>query len=64
MNHNNNIYIIAWQRFCEPPPDLGFPSVRVCVCVCVCTALSLKAAYGPIGYCLTQKAHKKKFMKK
>ena len=32
----NLFHIIVWQRFCEPSPDLGFPSVCVCVCVCVC----------------------------
>ncbi len=27
------INFIFWQRFCEPSPDLGFPSVCVSVCL-------------------------------
>ncbi len=26
--------LIVWQRFCEPSPDLGFRTVRVCI-ICV-----------------------------
>ncbi len=32
-------YIIVWQRFCEPSPDIGFPSV--CVCLSVLSGIEL-----------------------
>ncbi len=51
---------IVWQRFCEPSPDLGFPSV-LCVCVCVrpsvCESVYLVQnwTFRATGvYCVTQ----------
>ncbi len=27
------VILVVWQRFCEPLPDLGIPSMCVCLCV-------------------------------
>ena len=39
--HKWSFLFIVWQRFCEPSPDLGFPSVPLFVCVCTLSGIEL-----------------------
>ncbi len=59
--------IVVWQRFCEPSPDLGLPTVRACVCVCAClscpeqnsgTSKPIPSSYQPKSVNQTSQAQK------
>ncbi len=45
-----SLSFIVWQRFCEPSPDLGFPTVRACVCVCLSVCLDRNSKPIPSSF--------------